>query len=285
MNPNATPQVQDRTGHNNSYHRAKRMRKALTKEVLEREYLERQRSTTEIASQFSVSRQMVGSYLKEFSIPTRAQRRLYKEPINIEGFVNSPSDWHAYWLGFIAADGCVFSNSLTIKLKHTDIELLENLKTTLGLENPLRLRTDKQGYESATLCVFSVALVQALSAWGIVPNKTLTIAFPTFDSIDITAAFIRGYFDGDGTVYIRNRGTWTEGVCRFTSGSPLFLSGLEKALNSLNIATRPIYKSGNSNAHVLALSGNKDNLRRFAHVIYGNSTISLDRKRLRFNDL
>jgi LAGLIDADG DNA endonuclease family protein len=138
-----------------------------------------------------------------------------------------------------------------------------------------------------TLC--SRPLVEALAQWGVVPNKTLTMSWPDHLPAARMPAYIRGYFDGDGTVYQRQRSspnsTWQETVCRFISGSVLFLDGLEQELTKRGIRTRKRYRNQGSNAHVLPLSGTRQNLLAFASLIYDGSTVALARKQAIFESL
>src|SRR6266567_4323157 len=124
---------------------------------------------------------------------------------------------------------------------------------------------------------------------GIVPNKTLTMPWPSHLPPDMVPAYIRGYFDGDGTLMQRHRvqpnTSWTETICRFTSGNPAFLDGLEQELISRGIGVLKRYRNQNSNAYVLPLSGRRENLLAFVDMIYQGSTVSLERKRLIFESL
>lgn len=112
----------------------------------------------------------------------------------------------AYWLGFLAADGCVFSyddnrqDSIILTLQENDVEILEKLKTSLNCNKPLYhyKRADNRRY--ARFDISSNIMSQDLSQYGIVPNKTYKYIFP--DNIDTKyyRDFIRGFFDGDGCI-------------------------------------------------------------------------------------
>ena len=50
-------------------------------------------------------------------------------------------------------------------------------------------------------------LVETLISYGCTPRKSLTLKFPDFNifkSQSLINHFIRGYFDGDGSVFISN---------------------------------------------------------------------------------
>jgi hypothetical protein len=77
---------------------------------------------------------------------------------------------------------------------------------------------------------------------GCVPNKSLILKFPTINE-GLISHFIRGYFDGDGTVgeyqNVKNSNSKTlrSGMC---SGSKEFL---EELVTHLPIKNKKLYKS------------------------------------------
>ena len=50
------------------------------------------------------------------------------QDINYQFFEKIDSEEKAYFLGFIYSDGCVQSNSVTLKLQKKDIIILEKMK-------------------------------------------------------------------------------------------------------------------------------------------------------------
>ncbi|HEV2761733.1 MAG TPA: LAGLIDADG family homing endonuclease, partial [Pyrinomonadaceae bacterium] len=250
----------------------------LTADYLGVEYQKKNRSTADIAAELGASRQTVDSYLRRSGVPSRGRgsRRIYPELTDVDGFLGPSTDWHAYWLGFIAADGCIHKTMLRIKLKAADRELLDNFRGKICPALKIKTGLASGKYPYAELTAHSRRLVDTLSRWGICQNKTLTLTFPAVPA-QFLPAYIRGYFDGDGTIFWRQRGTYTEGVCRFTSGSPAFLEAMAQHLHDLGITTKRMYRNGTGNAHVLPLSGAKANLRAFADLIYRDASVYLQR--------
>ena len=78
--------------------------KTLTKEYLQSAYVEKQKSTVEVARDTGTCPRTVAGYLLRYGIPAHERGRIYKKIENVEGFMWANSDWHTYWLGFIAAD-------------------------------------------------------------------------------------------------------------------------------------------------------------------------------------
>ncbi|KKU82887.1 MAG: hypothetical protein UY09_C0002G0001 [Parcubacteria group bacterium GW2011_GWA2_47_8] len=82
------------------------------------------------------------------------------------------------------------------------------------------------------------------SMYGVIPNKSLRIEFPTYIPRQHLKHLVRGYFDGDGgVVYVeykrknRNNTIGRAFHSRFTSGSRVFLKELHKQLQAAKIVT------------------------------------------------
>lgn len=260
----------------------------LTKEYLTQAYEAKGMTTKEIGQETGINPRTVNYYLHRHNISVRGSRN-YKHADNVEGFLKPSTDWHAYWLGFIAADGCIYKGNnntylLRLRLASKDREILENLKKGLSLDVPIKSFSTANGYGYTQLEVHSKPLIQALDKWGITENKTFSLVFPKIPQEHIHS-FVRGYFDGDGTVYWRHRKTWSEVVCRFISGSLPFLEELNAYLISCNIKTNKIYKNGNGSTYVLPLSSVKQNVYNFALLIYKDASVFLERKYFEFQPL
>lgn len=261
----------------------------LTIDFLHEQYVKSKKPVLQIAKECNLDRQTVVNYLKRYGIERRSlldsRHRTYDRPSNVDGFAGPTSDWYAYWLGFIAADGCIWGNRLTIRLKAADRCLLENFRNGIGASQPIRKGITNGNHPYAFLEIYHSPLIEILAHWGIVRNKTHRLLFPSIPE-QYQAAFIRGYFDGDGTIYKRVRSPrWVEFICRFISGSPHFLDELGTRLHRLGITTIKRYRNQKSNAFVLPLSGSRTNLINFADLIYTGATIFLQRKREVFDAL
>jgi hypothetical protein len=86
---------------------------------------------------------------------------------------------------------------------------------------------------------------------GLYPNKSLAVKFPPIPK-SMLPHFIRGYFDGDGCVYLektlgsRNQLILKRLLIAFTSGSKDFLEGLGKSLNKVTGGDFKIWPSHRS---------------------------------------
>lgn len=122
----------------------------------------------------------------------------------------------AYWLGFIAADGCVtgFNRGyprLQIKLARKDRDHLLILHKALKARRPVRDHEDVSLGEMrsySTLAVYSPPLANALVTHGITARKSATLQ-PWDGPAALMPHYWRGLFDGDGHITINGNGVYT----------------------------------------------------------------------------
>lgn len=194
----------------------------------------------------------------------------------------------AYILGFIFADGNITCDShyrLRITLKIDDLELLEKIKDCIKFSGSIHtrelksLKRNTSGYEICELSISNKHLIQSLIKLGAVPNKTFVIKYPNIpDNLD--RHFIRGFFDGDGSIYERR--DRKNGVCAEVScASKQFICVLKSKVES-SINT-PVKLYSKKTVEVLKLSQNKARL--FLDYMYKDSSLYLDRKFILYKTL
>ena len=113
-----------------------------------------------------------------------------------------------YYLGFLAADGCVRPNRNEIKigLSAIDREWLEEFKLKLNSEREIEDYITNKGFAVSELKFSSLKIKTELAKYSIVPNKTyLGITMKNIPD-KYKLAFIKGYFDGDGC-FVFNKNT------------------------------------------------------------------------------
>lgn len=147
-----------------------------------------------------------------------------------ESFFNKWSPGMAYVLGFIFADGCLveYTNGYYgLDITTKDLPLLKLIKKRLGAEH--KIGRKERGYR---LQIRNRCIYRDLLNLGLTPRKSKTVRFPKI-SEKYSSHFIRGLFDGDGSVMVWNEPRWKH-TCQirvsFTSGSQSFLEDLNKYL-------------------------------------------------------
>ena len=152
----------------------------------------------------------------------RRVRTLATLAINRSYFTDVTTDEQAYILGVIAADGNVTHESqLRITLHERDLHLVEWIRDRIAPLSPIR-----QHYTSHAV-VFGIQSQQIaydLSVFGIVPNKTYSLEWPSALDGSLSRPFLLGAFDGDGSLYLNRRGHWKPALRWALYGREGFLS-------------------------------------------------------------
>lgn len=120
--------------------------------------------------------------------------------IEFDNIFEELDEYSCYWGGFLAADGNVdSSNRIRLMLKYDDIGHLEKFKELLGSTHTIATNTDQ--YNRCSFEFTHKKMREDLEHnFNIVPNKTDKLIFPSHLSIEQLRHYIRGYFDGDGSI-------------------------------------------------------------------------------------
>jgi len=167
-------------------------------------------SCTVIAKKYNCGHHVILKVLEEHGIHRDAKRfhRKYQLNENYFDIIDAPNK--AYILGLLHADGCnkMDKGTVSIGLQESDKDLLEKIRLEIGSEKPLRFIDNSNkhtfGYDYENLYelqMFSIHMCEQLAEKGIVPNKSLVIGFPEWLDEDLISHYIRGVFDGDGSIY------------------------------------------------------------------------------------
>jgi len=263
----------------------------LTRAVLSDLYLTRKKSLQDIAGLYGVSRVAVYKKLKLYGMQQRSksearleaqkQQKLPQQFFDVnERFFDVWSADMAYVLGLLFTDGCV-SKAGTVALSINDLDLLEAIRSVMGSTHKI-----EPSKHQKNLFIFHFArekMTQKLEDIGLIPNKSLVVKFPEVP-FEYIPDFLRGVFDGDGSVFFDKRNPKLQLVSTFTGGSQCFMIDLEKNLNRLGLPQRKIYKQQTKNGYCYKIVyGHKDSIALFS-VLYGNmkNGLYLERKYKRF---
>ncbi len=105
----------------------------------------------------------------------------------------------AWVLGLIWTDGCLDRNRISITSK--DKEILEQAEAILQGERCVKKRSSCNAYD---LAATNKTVASQLRSMGLSERKSHSIRWPVGLSPDLEWHFLRGVFDGDGCVCIRN---------------------------------------------------------------------------------
>ena len=191
-------------------------------------------------------------------------------------FNNITTELQAYLLGWIYSDGCISEkrNVLFFRLSKVDIEI------TLLFRNLLNGYLGESRFEGRDYTIFSIGnkfIVRDIMALGCVPNKSYECMDMPDIPLNLKRHFIRGFFDGDGSIYInKDKNVPT---ISFTSKSFEILESIASYLEDFDIIgvtkyTKPVWR--------LFIQSKSGILNFYSHI-YFNSNYSLSRKKAKFD--
>lgn len=244
------------------------------------------KSATELSKELNISADTISSFWYREGLRGKSSR-IYQYDEQYFHTIDSANK--AYWLGFLAADGCIHRTKNTrqdmiiIVLEDNDTELLEKLNQCLHCNKPLRHFTKTNGKSYVRFEISSNVMSNDLAQYGIIPQKTYRYIFP--DNIDkkYYRDFIRGFFDGDGTISKNiEQNTLYKTNIGF-AGYAKNLKRIQEVLQEQGIPstfTEDKREYGSEDTFgFLALTSKIDKV-KFLHYIYDDSQIYLQRKYL-----
>jgi len=200
--------------------------------------------------------------------------------INENIFKDINNEYSAYILGFIYADGCLSEerNTLSITLKRSDKEHLENINKCMFSNYPIKDTTGRYSKdypitEKCNLSICNKEIKRSLLNIGCSPRKSNTLTFPNLNQ-NIISHFMRGYFDGDGTVYVDNTNKLRFGLI----STKEFCESYLKYLNLFDVVTIHKEKRSDKNVYYFTITKKKD-LENIYKFLYKDSTLYLNRKK------
>jgi len=199
----------------------------------------------------------------------------------------------AYWLGFIAADGCIREekNCICVVLKREDKGHLEKLKKFLKFDGKIfdRVRVVNEiEYPISELTFFSKDIVKD---FVVKYNITKRKSYKKINTVDLISEelilyFIIGFFDGDGNI------SKLDGVSSITSRDRYIIYFIQKFLEENYSIKSSVSFRNKKNVYSLSIH-TKENVYKFIKLYLSVSNIVslLERKQkiaekyLRYNGL
>jgi intein-encoded DNA endonuclease-like protein len=237
-------------------------------------------STESIGKQYNCSQQTISRFLKKNGI--NVTRKRSRKNINSNYFDNIDSGIKAYFLGFIAADGSVFKSAngkvtFSLQLQSLDIEILNKLSEELAGDTSLvgNIHTRENGSSTTDVRFSDEIFTSSLIKLGIGFNKTENLDWISL-SEEFMRDFIRGYFDGDGSVYISSGKVFGNFV-----GNKIFLPKLRNYLfeNGVLPTKYSIVDRGNFCSFHF---GGRGSNRLLYEYMYYDGCFCLERKKIKF---
>ena len=216
--------------------------------------------------------------------------------LNENYFQELDSKDKAYFLGFIYADGFITKPSHgqnILGLTLAEIEPIDKFKKYIQTNKKVGYYKKTSSYSNKSyeykLALNSDKLVSDIEKLGVIERKTLTLTFPNLRE-DLIPHFIRGYFDGDGSVFLhkdsREEYSYNEYLGINICGTKEFLIALTKHLPFLEEG-QCIYKEERkeTNCWNLKMASNIRSLELYHYMYKDCNDLYLSRKREKFENL
>lgn len=193
----------------------------------------------------------------------------------------------AYIIGILLADGCVNfkKNAVMLSLSGDDGYLVQMIadvlfKTKYPVKSDNQSLKNKNHRDRFKFYLVDKHICNQLSALGFCQNKTINNNF-TIKNIpeNFRAAFIRGFFDGDGSIYITKK----QSVNVHFVGLESILVEIKKELQTLGIRSS-IYSCHSTNIVKELRFGDIKSIKKYYDFIYNDNSLFLQRKKKKFEN-
>jgi transposase-like protein len=206
----------------------------------------------------------------------------YQKLLNHNWLDNIDTEEKSYFLGLLAADGWLDRNTLFIDLQKKDSYLLETLQQKIVPFIPLAYYSARATNldDKVRLSITSKSWRMRCEELQIGYRKSLTMP-DMIDKIplEVRNHFVRGYFDGDGTVGVYFNKNLNKKFARVQFlGTKSFLVGIHR---SIGLPVGTINLNPKEKIHRLNYSG-KQRLFEIKEYLYKDATIFLPRKKNKF---
>lgn len=226
-------------------------------------------SENNIAKHFNAGQSSISRILNTSNVITRP-KTTYE--VDESYFSSIDTEYKSYILGWMYSDGNVMDDRWRIQIQQSDSYILEWIAKQLKYTGPLYqipppIKFPNRKWQTC-LSVCRKKMVDDLIALGCTKKKSLTLEFPSEQQVSpsLLNHFLRGVFDGDGSVCIKGNALNCSFVC-----SPAFADGFAR----MSRWGYNIYEKKKSKQIMFTKTSEALG---FLSYLYQNSNISLSRK-------
>ena len=233
-----------------------------------------------ISEKYKCSPSSINNLLKINGVDTKKSPNNYRKfKFNENYFEVIDCENKAYFLGLIYSDGCISKTTLRISLQDKDGYILNRFLQDIESNSTIYdVKKRKDTHQNQKLVVLSSKkIIHDLEKLGVTPKKSLILELPNKKQVPekYFNHFIRGVFDGDGSIYfyertINGKKYIESGVSIISSNN--FIFQLHKYLNY-----GKIYHTNYDKNSFISFK-DKNEIKLFLNYLYDNSTIFLKRK-------
>ena len=174
-------------------------------------------SIREISVKYGYSRPALSKFLEEAGIKTTKGNHYRKYFHNVNFFEKIDTEEKAYWLGFMFADGYIIDNSnrygedgFGLSLAEDSLDSLLDFKKSIEASNPINKDLSGNKKNPNKQIMYKIEMrsqktVDDLIDKGCFKNKTAILEPPTGVPDNLLHHFLRGFYDGDGSITKSNK--------------------------------------------------------------------------------
>lgn len=247
-----------------------------------------------IAKELGISTGKVSYFIKK-NLTSRSHREANSRYYFNEKFFNKiDTEEKAYWLGFLMADGYISKNNNSYKIGLTlstcDYAHLEKLNKSLESNHPIKTyEPTKSSYSKnsySRIIYYSETMFNDLLKYNLVEHKTNVLIPPDISLLEnYVSDFIRGYFDGNGSITHTNTELSNSYAFKLVS-TKKFLDFVNNYIEEkLGFSANKYYKRKNYQEVMSLEFGGNLKTQKILDLLYKNATIYLNRKYQRYLDL
>lgn len=264
----------------------------IPKEVEEKvisNYLDKKLSLINSGKEFGLTQKVVERILRDYGVKKRTYAEAKQNSRTYscdDNYFKVQSHNMAYILGLLASDGSVAKNEnlVSVVLKSEDKDLLEKIRKETKVSRPLQTffgsntQSDYTSFRN-----WSKSWKDDLQHYGIVPQKTFKLTPPNLLLPEYRLDYIRGYFDGDGSIYSvesQNRVFF-----EISGASKLVIDWIRNELtNNYHIILNKELKETKNNGTIMykVKIGSREELLKLYKLLYKNNSLALERKKKQF---
>lgn len=194
---------------------------------------------------------------------------------------NVANEFDAYFVGFIQTDGHLQHKKVSVELNSRDQDILTKIQASLGGSIKFRTRETnfKEKANSAIWTLCSVDFVKSLNNFGIPCGKKSHIIRPLQIRRDLERHYIRGLFDGDGTLCFSQTNFPIMGIVTASEAIKNYL------VNWLRLHEIFVNCNRNQRDDIYNITITRESAQKIAHILYHDCSVSIDRKRKIANEI
>lgn len=257
----------------------------LSKEEIDRiirDYYSNNISVSDLGEKYKLTKRTMPKILQEKGINSRRKNRYI---LNESYFEKCNTERKAYWLGYLYADGFVGDehyNNIVFSQKLPDKYVIEEFAKDINFTGNIRIsqpgaETFENAKPQAVINFSSSKMASDLRKLNMFTKKSMTMeALPPLKP-ELMRHFIRGYFDGDGSIYESQRNYYKGHIYYSFHWNIIGTLPFNLKIASLLPVDSKIQESQTPEMKYLAIHSNKK-IKILYHFLYDDASFFLERK-------